>query len=70
MTFSLLDLPCLLKWLTELREKLTYVYQFDKAYDRGWASQVSLVVKNLPANAGDARCGFDSWARKISWKRS
>ena len=52
MTFSLLDLPYLLKWLTELREKLTYVYQFDKAYDRGWASQVSLVVKNLPANAG------------------
>ena len=26
-------------------------------YDKGasWASQVALVVKNLPANAGDAR---------------
>ena len=24
-----------------------------------WASQVVLVVKNLPANAGDMRLGFD-----------
>ena len=23
------------------------------------ASQVALVIKNLPANAGDKRCGFD-----------
>jgi len=28
-----------------------------------------LVVKNLPANAGDARCGFDPWVRKIPWRR-
>ena len=35
-----------------------------------WASQLVLVVKNLPANAGDARdCEFDPWVRKISWKR-
>ena len=33
------------------------------------ASQVVLVVKNLPANAGDVRCGFDSWVRKIPWSR-
>ena len=26
-----------------------------------------LVVKNLPANAGDAR--FNSWVRKIHWRR-
>ena len=27
------------------------------------------VVKNLPANSGDRRCGFDPWVTKISWKR-
>ena len=34
------------------------------------ASQVVLVVKNLPANAGDVRCGFDPWVRKIPWRRA
>ena len=35
-----------------------------------WASQVALVVKNLPANAGDVkRLGFDPWVRKIPWNR-
>ena len=34
------------------------------------ASQVVLVVKNLPANAGDAKShGFDSWVKKIPWSR-
>ena len=33
------------------------------------ASQVALVVKNSPANAGD-RCGFNPWVRKIPWKRA
>ena len=28
------------------------------------------VVKNLPANAGDLRCGFDLWVRKIPWRRT
>ena len=27
------------------------------------------VVKNLPANAGDTRHGFDPWVRKIPWGR-
>ena len=27
------------------------------------------VVKNLPANAGDMRLGFDPWVRKNSWRR-
>jgi len=31
---------------------------------------VALVVKNLPANAGDMRCGFDPRVRKISWRRA
>ena len=26
---------------------------------------MALVVKNPPANAGNMRCGFDSWVRKI-----
>ena len=30
-----------------------------------------LVVKNQPANAGDIkRCGFNPWAKKISWRRA
>ena len=33
-------------------------------------SQVMLVVKNLPANAGDIkRCGFDLRVQKIPWRR-
>ena len=33
------------------------------------ASQVALVVKNLPADAGDMRCRFNPWVGKISWRR-
>ena len=32
-----------------------------------WASQLALVVKNLPTNAADAR--FDPWVRKMPWNR-
>ena len=36
-----------------------------------WASQVALVVKNLPANARGLRaCRFDPWVRKIPWRRA
>ena len=34
------------------------------------ASQVVLVVKNLPAKAGDIRPGFDPWVGKIPWRRA
>ena len=34
------------------------------------ASHVMLVVKNLPDNAGDMRCGFDLWVRKMPWSRA
>ena len=27
--------------------------------------EMALVVKNLPANAGDKRCGFHPWVGKI-----
>ena len=30
---------------------------------------MALVVKNSPANAGDAR-GFDPWVGKIPWRRA
>ena len=31
--------------------------------------QVALEVKNPPANAGDMRCRFDPWVRKIPWRQ-
>ena len=32
---------------------------------------MALVVKNLPANAGDSkRPGFDPWVGKIPWRRA
>ena len=34
------------------------------------ASQVALVVKNPPANAGNKRCRFDPWVGKVPWRRS
>jgi len=32
------------------------------------APQVMLVEKNLPANAGDKKLGFNPWVRKIPWR--
>ena len=35
-----------------------------------WASQVALLVKNLPANAGDIkRHGFNPWVGRTPWRR-
>ena len=34
------------------------------------SSQVALVVKNLPASAGDMRHGFDYWVGKLPWRRT
>ena len=36
----------------------------------GWASQVALVVKKLPTNAGDMRHRFNPWVGKIPWRRA
>ena len=33
------------------------------------AFQVVLVVKKLPAKAGEVRDMFDPWVRKIPWRR-
>ena len=34
------------------------------------ASQVALVVKNLPGNAENIRCRFNPWVGKIPWRRA
>ena len=34
------------------------------------ASQLVLAVKNLPANTGDMRHGFDPWVAMIPWRRA
>ena len=47
-----------------------YKCSFPLVTSLNWASQVVLVVKNLPANAGDSkRQEFDPWIRKIPWNR-
>ena len=33
-------------------------------------SQVALVVKNPPADAGDRRDRLDPWVRKVLWRRA
>ena len=50
----------ILKYDTNLNEPI---------YETG-ASRVVLVVKNLPASAGDMRCRSDLWVRKIPWRRA
>ena len=39
-------------------------------HGHSWASQVVLVVKNLPANAGDERDVGSIRVRKIPWRRA
>ena len=40
-------------------------------YTITWGSQVTLEVKNSPANAGDIRnSGFNPWIGKIPWRRA
>ena len=34
------------------------------------ASQVVLMVKNMPANAADIKNVFDPWVEKIPWRRA
>ena len=38
--------------------------------DGGGGSQVALLVKNLPAIAGDVRDEFYPWVVKIPWRRA
>ena len=34
-----------------------------------WSFPIGAVVKNLPANAGDMKDGFDPWVGKMPWRR-
>ena len=43
---------------------------FTGCYHRLWASQVALVVKNLPANAGDIGDTDLTPVGKIPWRRA
>ena len=36
----------------------------------GWASQVALVRRKLPASAGDVRPGFNPWVGRTPWRRA
>ena len=46
-------------------------YHFERSINFNGASQVALVVKNLPTSAGDVkRHGFDPWVEKIPWKKA
>ena len=49
----------------------TQAEQRIKPYCTEWASEAALVVKNLPASAGDVRdTGFAPWVGKILWRRT
>ena len=48
---------------------LIYMYVFVPV-PYSWVSQVVLVVKNLPANAGDIRTHGFPWVGKIPWRRA
>ena len=53
-----------------MRREEVYDLSISLSLDNGRASQVALVVKNPPANAGDSkRCGFSPWVEKIPWRR-
>ena len=58
---SILFLLCALVWIDLSLNSLIYP----------GTSQMVLVVKNPPANAGDVkRCGFNFWVGKIPWRRA
>ena len=71
--------PILYPWGSQVANPLAthqesvYMYQshfllLKPTVDR--VAQVALVVKNLPANAGDVRHGFNSRVGKISWRKA
>ena len=61
--FTILSSKCILVWTFS---SFCGAMQYET-----WASQVVLVVKNLPANAKDTkRCGLDTCIRKLPWSRN
>ena len=55
---------------TEVFSERLFLSGFTKSKGGNRASQVVLVVKNTPGNAGDLRCGFNPWVGKIPWRRT
>ena len=48
-------------------QQLSFIMASSNIYPHiweGWYSQVALVLKNLPVNAGHKRQGFDPWVGK------
>ena len=79
------QLLCLLQYITVVRygknlcpsigewiKKIHYIYIYRYMYIYiPEASQVALVVNNLPASAGEIRDNsFDLWVRNIPWRRA
>ena len=61
------SVDCIVHGVAESRARLSD-FHFHRALG---VSQVALVVKNSPANAGDVkRHGFGLWVGQISWRRT
>ena len=61
------SVDCIVHGVAKSRTQLSD-FHFHRALG---VSQVALVVKNSPANAGDVkRHGFDLWVGQISWRRA
>ena len=62
-----------LRWDCSPRQKLHYggpCRHFEDSFFTSPPSQVALVAKNPPANAGEhKRHGFDPWVGKVPWRR-
>ena len=57
--------------LIESFRSMPYLFfQFGGPYSLKRASQMALVLKNQPANAGDKKHRFDHWVEKIDWRRA
>ena len=61
-------------WIPSFHQTILMTLQAEhivlKTLIRLLASQVALVVKNPPVNAGNKRHEFDPWVRKIPWSRA
>ena len=54
----------------KVKDQMFIVFQLFLAFQE-WASEVVLVIKNLPASAGKPkRRRFDPWVGKIPWRRA
>ena len=51
-------------------EKMDSINNLSASKLKTWASQVVLVVKKMPANAGCERGRFDPWVGKVPWRRA